>query len=97
MTAPEPDPWAEGNYRPHADPLSPDLADSLVSWYATHAAASPSADEPVPYTLTGQAEAALDAEPEPLPDPDPDPEVGGWPGWSDRSMLAPDPEPEIEP
>lgn len=31
--------------------------------------------------------------------PDPDPEVGGWPGWSDPSMLAPDrdPEPEAEP
>ena len=40
---------------------------------------------------------------------DPDPEVGGWPGWSDRSMLGPDPnrrltrrrrpipEPEAEP
>jgi hypothetical protein len=36
-----------------------------------------------------------EAEPEMLPDPDP--EVGGWPGWSDRSMLAPDLEPEAEP
>ena len=56
----------------------------------------PGPDEPVPFTLTGQAEAALDGtEPEPLPDPDP--EVGGWVGWSDRSMLAPDLEPEAEP
>jgi hypothetical protein len=44
-----------------------------------------------------EAEAAdpeLEAEPEPLPDPDP--EVGGWPGWSDRSMLAPEPERDAE-
>jgi hypothetical protein len=58
--------------------------------------AEPDPDEPVPFTLTDQAEAALDGtEPEPLPDPDP--EVGGWVGWSDRSMLAPDLEPEAEP
>ena len=58
--------------------------------------AEPGADQPVPFTLTPRAEAALDTEPEPLPDPDP--EVGGWPGWSDPSILAPDrdPEPEAE-
>jgi hypothetical protein len=42
----------------------------------------------------------LEAEsPEPEPLPDPDPEVGGWLGWSDPAMLAPDlePEPEAEP
>jgi hypothetical protein len=63
MSTPEPaDPWAEGNYGPYADPLPPDLADSIASSCAAQAAA---ADEPVPFTLTGQAEAALDAEPEP--------------------------------
>ena len=41
-----------------------------------------------------QAEPEPDAEPEPLPDPDP--EVGSWPGWSDRSMLAPEPELDAE-
>jgi len=56
----------------------------------------PDPDEPVPFTLTGQAEAALDGT-EPGPLRDPDPEVGGWVGWSDRSMLAPDLEPEAEP
>jgi hypothetical protein len=65
MSAPEPDPWAEGNYGPQADPLPQGLADSLASWAAAQAA-----DEPVPYTLTGQAEAALDAaEPEPEAEP----------------------------
>ncbi len=61
--------------------------------------AEPDPDEPVPFTLTDQtdqAEAALDGT-EPVPLPDPDPEVGGWVGWSDRSMLAPDLEPEAEP
>ena len=65
MSAPEPDPWAEGNYRPHADPLPQDLADSMASWATAQVAA---ADEPVPFTLTDQAEAALDAdEPEAEP------------------------------
>jgi hypothetical protein len=56
--------------------------------------AEPGPDQPVLFALTGDAEAVLDAEPEPLPDPDP--EVGGWPGWSDRSMLAPEPERDAE-
>jgi hypothetical protein len=47
-------------------------------------------DEPVPYTLTDQAE--------PVELPDPDPEVGNWPGWSDQAMHAParEPAPEAE-
>jgi hypothetical protein len=60
------DPWAEGNYGPRADPLPPDLADGLVNWAAAQAAP---ADEPVPYTLTDQAEAALDDGPEPEAEP----------------------------
>jgi hypothetical protein len=36
------------------------------------------------------------AEAEPVALPDPDPEVGSWPGWSDRSMLAPDLDPELD-
>ena len=52
--------------RASADPLPPDLADSMASWASAQAAA---ADEPVPYALTGQAEAALDAEPEPEAEP----------------------------
>jgi hypothetical protein len=61
MSTPDPDPWAEGNYGPSADPLPPDLADSMASWASAQAAA---ADAPVPYALTGRAEAALDAGPE---------------------------------
>ena len=57
------DPWAEANYGPSAGPLPPDLAASMAEWAAAQSAA---ADEPVPYTLTDQAEAALDAgQPEP--------------------------------
>jgi hypothetical protein len=43
--------------------------------------------------------AAGNAQPEVEPEmlPDPDPEVGGWPGWSDRAMLAPDPDPDPDP
>ena len=37
VSAPEPDPWAEGSYGPSADPLPPDLADSMASWAATPA------------------------------------------------------------
>ena len=58
-----PDPWAEGNYGPSAAPLPPDLADSMASWATAEAA-----DEPMPYTLTDQAEAVLDAAAEPEPD-----------------------------
>jgi len=79
MSAPEPDPWAEGKYRPHADPLPPALADSLVSWAAAQAAP---ADEPVPFTLTGQAEAALDADPEPEPDAEAEAEAEAE--WADE-------------
>lgn len=32
MSTPDPGPWAEGNYGPSADPLPPDLADSMASW-----------------------------------------------------------------
>ena len=93
MSAPEPDPWAEGNYGPPADPLPPALADSIASrataaeyeaewadnWDSAdshaymdrvEAGLEPDPDEPVPFTLTGQAEAALDAaEPEPEAEP----------------------------
>ena len=66
MSTPEPaDPWAEGDYGPSADPLPPTLSDGLAKWASAQAAA---ADEPVPYALTGQAEAALDAGPEPEPE-----------------------------
>ena len=74
MSTPDPGPWAEGNYGPHADPLPPALSDVLVAFFTTGrpADAAPvicseaDPDAPVPYTLTGQAEVALDAaEPEP--------------------------------
>ena len=67
-TAPEPeDPQADGSYGPFADPLPPALADSFASWATAQAAA---AAEPVPYTLTDQAEAALDvSQPEPEAEP----------------------------
>ena len=65
-TAPEPeDPQADGSYGPFADPLPAALAYSFASWAAAQAAA---ADEPVPFALTDQAEAALDAGPEPEPE-----------------------------
>ena len=48
-------------------------------------------------TVTAEHEiAATDPEAEPELLHDPDPEVGGWPGWSDRSMLAPEPELDAE-
>jgi hypothetical protein len=53
-----PDPWAEGDYAPAADPLPASVAQAFGDYARADYA---KADEPVPYTLTAQAEAALDA------------------------------------
>ena len=75
MTTPEPkDPWADPGYHLQ-DPASP-MSGAFYRATGEYAAAENAAaeaepgDQPVPYTLTPQAEAVLDAGPEPEPEPE---------------------------